>query len=330
MPAASPPVAEPPPHAAATPFAATASVDPLPPSAVHIGGMLFATLVPLLGFLAAVAYASTTGTFGWFDAVLLIGGTWLTGQGITLGYHRLLTHRAFEADRWVRNGLTALGALALQKSPLDWAAAHRKHHEHADRHGDPHSPHHDDRGVWSGLWYAHVGWLFTGHIMTTDHRRYVPDLLKDPFAVGVHRYWHRLWVPLTFAIPAAVGSLWYGSMAGEWAGGAMRGLLWGGLGRVFLGHHFTWSVNSICHLWGGREFESRDRSRNNLVCALLTSGEGWHNNHHAFPTSARLGLRWWQVDTGWWLLRLMQRAGRVRNVSVPSAEAMRQRRVAAG
>ena len=301
--------------------------EPLPPSPVHIGGMLFAVLAPLLGFAAAVWYAASTGTFGWLDAAMLVGGTWLTGQGITLGYHRMLTHRAFEADPWLRNLLTALGALSLQKSPLDWCAAHRKHHEHSDRPGDPHSPHHDDRGLWGGLWYAHVGWLFTGHIMVTDHRRYVPDLLKDRFVVWCHRLWEPLWVPLTFALPAAFGCAAYGLLDGAWGQGALRGLLWGGLGRVFLTHHFTWSVNSVCHLWGGREFASRDRSRNNLVCALLTSGEGWHNNHHAFPTSARLGLRWWQVDTGWWLLRLFEKAGWVRDVTVPGEAAMAKRRV---
>ena len=291
--------------------------------------MLFATVAPLVGFAAAVWYAATTGAFGWFDASLLVGGVWLCGQGITRGYHRLLTHRAFEADPWLRNTLTALGALSLQKSPLDWAAAHRMHHEFSDKPGDPHSPHTEDGGVLRGLWYAHLGWLFTGHIERTDHARYVPDLLKDRFAVGVHNVWHRVWVPLTFLIPTALGAAFYGVTAGDWGGGAVRGLLWGGFGRIFLLHHFTWSVNSVCHLWGGREFDSRDGSRNNLVCALLTSGEGWHNNHHAFPTSARLGLRWWQVDTGWWLLRVCERAGWVRSVTVPSEAQMSRRLVAA-
>ena len=306
---------------------------PLAPTVRHVAGILFATIVPLVGLAAAVWYAAAEGRFRVFDAVLLIGGTWLGGQGITLGYHRLLTHRAFEADRWLRNVLTAVGALTVQKSPLDWCAAHRKHHEFSDKPGDPHSPHvHGDgehRGVWSGLWYAHVGWLFTGHIMTPDLKRYVPDLLKDRFAMAVHRTWDYFWVPLAFLIPAGLGALWYGITAGGWGDGALRGFLWGGCGRIFLTHHLTWSVNSICHLWGGREFASRDASRNNVVCALVTSGEGWHNNHHAFPTSARLGLRWWQFDSGWVLLRFFERAGWVRNVTVPTPEQMNRRKVAA-
>lgn len=299
--------------------------DPPPASVVHIGGMLFSILFPLAGLAYAIWLAYQSGEFGWFEVVMLVGGTWLTGQGITLGYHRMLTHRAFDAKPLVRWPLVLLGALSLQKSPLDWCAAHRKHHAFSDRHGDPHSPKLSGDsflGTLKGLWYAHMGWLFEGHIMVTDHQRYVPDLRKDRFLVWVHNVWHPLFVPLAFAIPALLGGLWYGS----WDG-ALRGFLWGGCARIFLTHHFTWSVNSVCHLWGQRNFVSKDDSRNNLMCALVTSGEGWHNNHHAFPTSARLGLKWWQIDSGWMLLRLFKTLGLVSNVRVPSESDMLAKRL---
>lgn len=305
--------------------------QPLPPSWLHCVSMLSAVVVPFAGLAYAIFYASTTGNFGWFDAIILLTGMWLTGIGITVGYHRLLTHRAFEAGPITRKALTVLGALSLQEGPLLWCAAHRRHHAYSDREGDPHSPHlHDGSvlGTVRGLWYAHVGWLFTGHMMAADFEKYVPDLLADKFACWVQAYWEVVFVPLTMAIPALLGAGWFawtGQPIGE---GLFRGFIWGGLARVFLIHHITWSVNSICHLWGSREFAAKDESRNNAICALISSGEGWHNNHHAFPTSARLGLRWWQFDNGWQVIRLLEVLGLVWNVKSPSIEAMQRKKMA--
>lgn len=304
------------------------AVEPPPePTTFHRLAMGVSVLGPLFGFAAAVWYAASTGHFGWFDLFLVIGGMWLTGQGITLGYHRMLTHSSFKAGPITRNALTSLGALAMQKGPLLWSAAHRKHHRYSDKDGDPHSPHLAGDSPWSwfrGLWHAHVGWLFTGDIMTADYDKYVPDLLEDKFAVWSQKYWEAFWLPVSFAIPTLMGWAFYGT-----ADGAIRGLLWGGFARTFLTHHVTWSVNSVCHYFGRREFQSNDESRNNWLCAMLTSGEGWHNNHHAFPTSARLGLHWWQFDGGWVVLRTLEMLGLVYDVKVPSQESMAKKKVVA-
>ena len=304
---------------------------PVPPTPLHCLSMLVAVVMPLAGLIYAIWYASTTGHFGWFDATILLVGMWLTGIGITVGYHRMLTHRAFDSGPMTRKALTVLGALSLQEGPLLWCAAHRKHHAYSDRDGDPHSPHLHDGSPWgiiSGLWYAHVGWLFTSHMMVADFEKYVPDLLADKFACSVQRYWEFIFVPLTLGIPALVGAAWFGWTGQPVLDGLFRGFIWGGLSRIFLIHHITWSVNSICHLWGSREFAAKDESRNNMICALMSSGEGWHNNHHAFPTSARLGLRWWQFDNGWQVIRFLELVGLVWNVKLPSAEAMERKKLA--
>ena len=323
-------VAPPPPEiAAARPSGERELTTPAGPR-LHQFTMLMAVLVPLAGFAYAVYLAIATGHFGWLEFGMLVGGLWLGGQGITVGYHRLLTHRSFETPPLVRNVLMAIGALTVQMSPLHWCAVHRKHHAHSDKLGDPHSPHFvGDKpasrtalGQLRGLWNAHTGWLFTGHMVFTDHQKYVPDLVADPFAMFIHRTWELLWVPLSFAIPTLIGWAIRGDASGAWAG-----FLWGGLARTFLLHHVTWSVNSVCHAYGTRPFDCRDESRNNVVCALLTSGEGWHNNHHAFPSSARLGLRWYQVDTGWWIIRGLEAVGLAWDVKVPTAAQQSRRTV---
>jgi stearoyl-CoA desaturase (delta-9 desaturase) len=287
--------------------------------------MFTAVTLPLAGMIAAITYAWSTGHFGWFDATILLAGMWLTGIGITVGYHRMLTHRAFDCGPKTRAALMTLGAMSMQEGPLLWCAAHRKHHAFSDREGDPHSPHlHDGTlsGILAGLWHAHLGWLFTSEMMTADSQKYVPDLLADSFACWVQRYWEAVFVPLTLGLPAMLGAGWFAFTGQPISEGLFRGFIWGGLSRIFLIHHITWSVNSICHFWGRRDFAAKDESRNNFVCALVSSGEGWHNNHHAFPTSARLGLRWWQFDNGWQVIRLLEMAGLVWDVKLPSTDAM--------
>lgn len=282
-----------------------------------------AVVLPFLGCLTAIAVLWRYGFMGWPYLALLIGGWLASGLGITVGFHRLLTHRSFETYGWVRMFWMALGALSVEGSPLVWCAVHRRHHEYSDLPGDPHSPHLHGEGIWAsirGLGYAHVGWLFTGYWSSPDMERYIPDLLTERPLLLVNRLYF-LWVIVSLAIPTAIGGL----IEGSWRGAAL-GLLWGGLVRIFITHHITWSINSICHVFGRRDFEVTDDSRNNWLCGIFGLGEGWHNNHHAFPTSAQHGLLWWQLDASWFVIRAMQALGLAWNVRVPSERAMASRR----
>ncbi len=294
---------------------------------VHRYGVTLGITVPFLGVIFAMAVAWQLGGIDWLSISLMFGGILVTGLGITVGYHRLLTHRSFETYRGFRWMWMILGALAMQKSPLEWCATHRKHHALSDSPEDPHTPHHHGDGWWNslrGIVYAHMGWLVTGHIIYTDQRKYVPDLIADPVAVWIHRTWEFVWIPLSLAIPTAIA----GVVTGTWQGAAM-GFLWGGIVRTFLVHHITWSINSLCHLVGRRDFDVKDESRNNALCGIMCLGEGWHNNHHAFPTSARHGLLWWQFDLSWLVIRLMERLGLAWNVQLPSIQAIEHKRLAA-
>jgi stearoyl-CoA desaturase (delta-9 desaturase) len=284
--------------------------------------MLAAVGLPFVGCLAAIVQSWRLGLMGWLYLAMLVAGWLLTGLGITVGFHRLLTHRSFDTYRWVKLVWMTLGALSVEGSPLVWCAVHRRHHELSDQPGDPHSPHLHGTGLWNslrGLWYGHAGWLFTGYWSSPDLARYVPDLLADPALVAVDRLYY-LWVLSSLALPAAIGGL--ATMSWQ---GALLGLLWGGLVRIFVTHHITWSINSICHVFGRCEYATGDQSRNNLLCGLLGLGEGWHNSHHAFPTSARHGLAWWQVDASWLVIRGMELAGLAWNVRLPSKRAMAER-----
>jgi stearoyl-CoA desaturase (delta-9 desaturase) len=214
--------------------------------------------------------------------------------------------------------------MAMQGSVLQWAAVHRSHHQHSDDHGDPHSPH-ASRGTWSGVWgvlrgfwHSHAGWIF--HRNAPGLGRYVRDLRKDPMIRVVNALFP-LWVLLGLLIPAALGGL----LTMTWTG-ALLGFVWGGLVRVFLVHHVTWSVNSVCHIWGKRPYKSHDESRNNTLFGILALGEGWHNNHHAFPTSARHGLAWWQLDISYIVIRTMGLLGLARNIRVPAMERLAAKR----
>jgi stearoyl-CoA desaturase (delta-9 desaturase) len=244
----------------------------------------------------------------------------ITGFGVTIGYHRLLTHRSFTTFRPLELAFAAAGALSLQGSPIDWVADHRKHHAHTDEEGDPHSPHvHDHgtgvRGVLGGLWHAHVGWLWKTQGQATS-RKYAIELAEDPTYRWMHRnYW--LFAVLTLAIPFALGG---------WTG-----LLWGGLVRIALLHHITWSINSICHFMGRRRFAVDDESRNVAWLALPSLGEAWHHNHHAFARSAFHGLRRWEalMDPTGWIIRAMRRVGLARNVVAIAPERQEQRLLSA-
>jgi stearoyl-CoA desaturase (delta-9 desaturase) len=279
---------------------------------------LTAVILPLCGFIATVVLLWR---WGIDRTQLAIFATMylLTGFGITVGFHRLFTHRAFEAARPLQMALAVLGSMAVEGPLLRWVAHHRVHHQRSDTDQDVHSPHvHDSRGgvggTLAGLWHAHVGWLFEPD--APGLARYVGDLRKDRLLGRVSRLFP-LWVALGLLVPALLGGL----LTWSWVG-ALLGFLWGGLSRVFLVHHVTWSINSVCHLWGSRPFESHDESRNNVVFGVLAMGEGWHNNHHAFPTSARHGLAWWQPDVSYGIIRGLEWVGLASKVKVPDGRAM--------
>jgi stearoyl-CoA desaturase (delta-9 desaturase) len=237
---------------------------------------------------------------------------------VTLGFHRLFTHRAFETSRPFRAVVAVIGSMAVQGSVIKWVADHRKHHAFTDQDGDPHSPHLSGpgfTGAVKGLWHAHMGWLFES-VGTADENRFAPDLVKDR-ALRVIDKLFGLWVALSFAIPFALGWIIGGGL-----GTALTAVLWGGLVRVFLLHHVTWSINSVCHFFGRRRFDVKDESRNVFWLAPFSMGEAWHHNHHAFPTSAFHGLRLWEklTDPTGLLIALFEKLGLVWNVVKISPE----------
>jgi stearoyl-CoA desaturase (delta-9 desaturase) len=275
---------------------------------------LVAVILPFAGLLTAIGLLWPL-KFGWTYIGLLVGMYILTGLGVTVGYHRLFTHRSFETGRVMTFIIGAFGSMAAEGPIITWVATHRKHHQHSDGEEDPHSPHAHGSGFWGmlrGLWHAHMGWLIDAR--EVDETRYAPDLQRDPVVRALSKTFP-LWVALGLLIPAALGGL----LTMSWFG-VLLGLLWGGFVRIFLVHHVTWSVNSICHIWGAQRFESHDESRNNMICALLSFGEGWHNNHHAFPASARHGLRWWEIDTSYMVIKAMKALGLARNIRTPAPD----------
>jgi stearoyl-CoA desaturase (delta-9 desaturase) len=275
--------------------------------------LLLALVVgPFLGVLAAVVLLWRSGV-GLLEIGLLASTYAITTGAVTVGFHRLFAHRAFCTHRLLRAVLAIAGSTAAQGPVIYWAATHRRHHSHSDQPGDPHSPHVYDGRSGSqlrDLFHAHVGWLF-GHDFT-DCARYAPDLLRDPVLVRINRL-YLVWVFLGLALPAAAGAL----LAGTWEG-ALTGCLWGGFVRIFVLQHTTFSINSICHVFGSRSFPTPDRSTNNSWLALISFGEAWHNNHHAFPTSAKFGLRWWQIDLGAAVIRALELARLAWNVRTPT------------
>ena len=280
------------------------------------------TLAPLIGVGLAIAWLWGHGVSA-LDLALLGGFYVLTIMGVTVGFHRLFTHRAFQVPKAVRAFLAIAGTMAIEGGPIEWSATHRRHHAYADAYGDPHSPHLVERaglrGVIRGLWHAHMGWLFEPN--GTDSGRWAPDLRSDETLVAVDR-WAPLWVAASFLAPPIIAF----AVTRSWIA-ALTGFLWGSLVRIFLMHHVTWSINSICHFFGRRPFQTRDESRNCWPLCLISFGESWHNNHHAFPTSARHGLFRGQLDPAWRLIRTLQHLRIATNVRLPDAAAIAARRV---
>jgi stearoyl-CoA desaturase (Delta-9 desaturase) len=276
----------------------------------HYKFILAVSLLPLCGVLVAIVLLWNTWV-GISDIVALVVMYTIAGLGISTGYHRLLAHRSFKTVRPIKLFLTAAGAVAAQGPPLIWTAHHRRHHRVADKPGDPHSPYRNDDasllGVLKGLWYAHLGWLFNREL-TSDPVRYCPDLARDPDMRFISRYF--LWFVLAgLVLPAVIGWVLTGTLLG-----AMTGLLWGGLVRIFVVNHATYAVNSLCHYFGRRRFSTPDESHNIGWLALFSFGEAWHNNHHAFPRSASHGMRWWELDLSAIVIRGLELAGLAKDV----------------
>ena len=275
---------------------------------------LVTVIAPFLFALASIFIFWNRGV-DWLDLVLLVVMYVLTGLGIILGFHRYFTHRSFKCVLPVKLLLGIFGCMAAEGPIYFWVACHRHHHQCSDSEGDPHSPHTYGDGFFAsirGWWHAHAGWMFNH--APENYRRLVPDLLRDRDVAFIDRFYF-LWVALGLLLPALVAM----SITQTWWG-FLHGLLWGGFIRIFFVHHSTWSINSICHIYGASPFLTQDESRNNFVCALLTFGEGWHNNHHAFPTSSRHGLFWWQIDLGYVLLNLLRMVGLAWDLKTPAPE----------
>src|SRR3954454_20656013 len=263
------------------------------------------TVLPILA-LGLVAWQVWSELLGWSDLIVFAIMYISTGLGITVGFHRLFTHRSFKTGKAVRATLAALGSAAIEGPVISWVADHRKHHAYSDQPGDPHSPHvdhgHGLKGALRGLLHAHVGWLFI-HTERGLKSRYAPDLLADPVVSFISRTFV-LWVFAGLAVPFLLGWLITGTLAG-----ALTGLLWGGLVRMLVLHHSTYSINSLCHFFGRQRFKTGDESRNLWWLSFFTFGEAWHNNHHAFPTSARHGLSRWNFDHSACVIWALEKTG---------------------
>jgi stearoyl-CoA desaturase (Delta-9 desaturase) len=282
---------------------------------------LIGVVLPFFGVLTAVVLLWNRAVDA-ADLAILAVTYMLTAVGVTVGFHRLLTHRAFQTHPWLERTFAVLGSLSVQGSVMDWVADHRKHHAHTDREGDPHSPHIGHGSGLAGLWHAHVGWLLETQGQA-DWRRYASELYEDSAMRAIGRSFPLLAL-VSLLAPAAAGFVVHGGTAG----GALRGLVWGGLVRIFIVHHVTWSVNSVCHFFGSRRFDVEDHSTNVGWLALLSLGESWHHNHHAFPRSAYHGLRWWEIDPSGLIISGLERVGLAWNVVRIAPERQRSRTLA--
>jgi stearoyl-CoA desaturase (Delta-9 desaturase) len=279
---------------------------------------LLGVVVPFLGVIAAIVLLWNRAV-NVADLAIMAVMYVLSAAGITVGFHRLLTHRAFQTYPWLERTFAVLGSLAVEGSVLDWVADHRKHHAFADEEGDPHSPHVGHGSGLRGLWHAHTGWLFETQGQA-DWKKYAAELYEDPAMRAIGRRFPIL-VLATLALPTLAGFV----LNGFTAVGALEGYVWGGLVRIFFVHHVTWSINSICHTFGSRRFEVEDRSTNVWWLAPFSLGESWHHNHHAFPRSAFHGLRWYELDLSGLFIVGLQRVGLAWNVVRIAPERQQQK-----
>ncbi len=282
---------------------------------------LIAVLLPFVAFLVAVVLLWNS-LVGVTDLIAFGVMYLIAGFGVTVGFHRLLTHRAFQMHKRLEYAFAIAGSTSVQGPVIDWVADHRKHHAHTDVEGDPHSPHVQFADGWkgalTGLFHAHMGWLFVNH-GRAQRRKYATDLVEDRGMRLISARFH-YWVALGLLLPFAFGLIVSGTLKG-----GLTALLWGGLVRIFLQHHVTWSINSVCHFFGRRRFDIEDQSTNVLWLAIPSLGEAWHHNHHAFPRSARHGLRWWEVDLSAMLINALEKLGLAWNVTRIAPERQRQK-----
>jgi stearoyl-CoA desaturase (delta-9 desaturase) len=286
--------------------------------------VLVVTIIPFLGFILAAWSLWGTG-LSMVDAGIMVGFYFFTGLGVTVGFHRLFTHQGFETKPWVRNVLAIAGSMAIQGPVIRWVADHRRHHAYSDQPGDPHSPHLDEgpgiKGVLKGLWHAHIGWFFDEE--QTSAKRWCPDMVRDKSMRQIDKLFP-LWAFLSFALPAVFGFAITGTLRG-----AFTAFLWGSLVRIFMLHHVTWSINSICHFYGDRPYQTTDFSTNNWVLSIISMGESWHNNHHAFPSSAVHGLRPYQIDMTAGVIKLLKVFGLASEIKTVSEKQRAAKRVTA-
>jgi stearoyl-CoA desaturase (delta-9 desaturase) len=285
----------------------------------------FITVAPVV-CLGLVVWQAWSRTLHWNDVIVFAICYALTGLGITVGFHRLFTHRSFATRPWVRFVFAGLGSAAIEGPVISWVADHRKHHAFADREGDPHSPHVGHEGGWSGalkgLAHAHLGWLFV-HTHRGRRDRYAPDLLDDKAVRMVDRtfiLWALGGLGVAFGLGVAIGGT---------VGAGLTGLLWGGAVRMLVLHHVTYSINSLCHFFGRRHYDTGDESRNLAWLSLFSFGEAWHNNHHAFPTSAAHGMHRWQPDPSALVISGLEKVGLAWDVVRISPERQRRKALSA-
>ena len=308
--------------AADTPFSSTSRMTVSSDRLAHTQRwrVLVLNLVPLAGCLAAALDSVRHGVSSLNLALLVVFYT-LSAIGVEVGFHRLFAHGAYSTRRWVRALLAILGSTAAQGPVTYWAGNHRRHHRFVDAHGDPHSPHLIQGrpvGLLRGLWHAQVGWLFEREITNTV--TFARDHLRDRTLCLINRYYVG-WVLLSCVLPALVGGLLTRSLHGAWTA-----FLWGGLVRVFIIQHATFAINSICHRFGSRSFDTPDHSANNPWLAIPTFGQAWHNNHHAFPTSPVCGFARWQIDLAAWVIEAMAAVGLAWDLRLPSPAAIERKR----
>ena len=272
--------------------------------------LLLTNLIPACGFLTAILLSYRFGV-GFLEINLLIFMSVLTTIGITVGFHRYFSHEAFQTSKTIRIFLAIIGSMAAQSPLIYWVAQHRRHHKYSDSFGDTHSPNLSNSKI-RGLWHAHLGWVLVPEATNTS--LFAKNLIQNSQIYQISKLYY-VWVLLGLLIPALIEVI----MTQTWQG-FCYGFLWGGLVRIFLVQHFTFSINSICHSFGNSNFKTNDKSKNNLWLAIFTCGESWHNNHHAFPTSAKFGLKWWQIDLGYGLIRLLQLLSLAWNVKIPTPE----------
>lgn len=287
---------------------------------IHRRFSIATIMIPTLGTVVAVALIPHWG-LGTLELSLLICGYFLTLSGVETGFHRLFSHKSFQCNKGVWLWFGILGSMAAEGPVINWAATHRRHHRYSDQPGDPHSPVYNKTtqlNTLSGFFHAHMGWMFNPEV--TNSVLYAKDFLRDPLVSWINR-WYLGWVGLGLLIPTVLGF----ATTGSWVG-AIKGLLWGGLVRIFCVHHATWSTNSLGHIIGNRPYAAKDKSTNNFWLSILSVGGSWHNNHHAFAYSACHGLEWWELDPGAWTLRTLEKLGWVWDMRVPTEQVKQAKR----